>query len=260
MHLAGFIEALSKSASWEEVFGLVCRTAALLGYEKVGLFALSPEAQQAAAVASGEVTPIVISNYTHAFTCAYQQGKRYEIDPVLPLARDTITPLVWEDVLAQKELSEEQTALVSERREAGIHDEITCPIHGPRGQTFALRFARGCQEPCDRAHLSTLQVMAIHFYYAFIKFMCADVATKNSPAVLSDTGQKELPSICVLSQREQEVLLWTARGKSASSISVILELSENTVNFYVKNAMRKLGTTNRVVAVVLAVRSGLIQP
>ena len=51
-----------------------------------------------------------------------------------------------------------------------------------------------------------------------------------------------------------------AGGKSASSISVILGLSENTINFYVKNAMRKLGTTNRVVAVVLAVRAGIIQP
>ncbi|MCU0895471.1 MAG: helix-turn-helix transcriptional regulator [Rhodospirillales bacterium] len=55
-------------------------------------------------------------------------------------------------------------------------------------------------------------------------------------------------------------MLWTARGKSASSISVILDIAENTVNFYVKNAMRKLGTTNRVVAVVLAVRAGLIKP
>ena len=77
---------------------------------------------------------------------------------------------------------------------------------------------------------------------------------------LADEPQLEMPQASLLSKREQECMLWTARGKSASSISIILGLSENTINFYVKNAMKKLGTTNRVVAVVLAVRSGLIQP
>jgi LuxR family quorum-sensing system transcriptional regulator CciR len=40
---------------------------------------------------------------------------------------------------------------------------------------------------------------------------------------------------------------------------MILNISENTVNFHVKNAMRKLDTTSRTVAVVKSIRLNLIQ-
>ncbi|MGZ8996605.1 MAG: response regulator transcription factor, partial [Rhodospirillales bacterium] len=53
---------------------------------------------------------------------------------------------------------------------------------------------------------------------------------------------------------------WTARGKSAWSISQILCLSEHTVQFHLKGAMRKIGAGNRVQAVVTAIRMGLIAP
>ena len=260
MQLAGFIEALSKAGRVEELFALVCDVVAPLGYDKVGLFAMTREASEAVARACGDAFPIVISNYPETFTSTYLSEKRHKIDPAFPLALSTITPLVWDEIVGGKKLSDEQRALIGERRQAGIHNEVTCPIHGANGRIFALRFARGRTGPCDRAHLSAFQVLAIHFYYAFVKFLEADAGSSASSQGLADNSQKQSPIGCPLSQREQEVLLWTARGKSASSISVILELSENTVNFYVKNAMRKLGTTNRVVAVVLAVRSGLIQP
>ena len=40
---------------------------------------------------------------------------------------------------------------------------------------------------------------------------------------------------------------------------MILNISDNTVNFRVKNAMRNLGTTSRTVAVVKALRFNLIE-
>jgi DNA-binding CsgD family transcriptional regulator len=39
---------------------------------------------------------------------------------------------------------------------------------------------------------------------------------------------------------------------------MILKISDNTVNFHIKNAMRKLGTTSRTVAVVKAIRHNFI--
>ncbi|MGF1612009.1 MAG: LuxR C-terminal-related transcriptional regulator [Kiloniellales bacterium] len=39
---------------------------------------------------------------------------------------------------------------------------------------------------------------------------------------------------------------------------MILGISEFTVNFHLKKAMRKLGTSSRVLAVVKAIRYGLI--
>lgn len=63
----------------------------------------------------------------------------------------------------------------------------------------------------------------------------------------------------VLSEREIEVLTWTARGKSVSSIAVILGLSPDTVKTYSKRIYAKLEVSDRVGAVVKALRMGLVQ-
>jgi DNA-binding CsgD family transcriptional regulator len=260
MQFADFLEASNNATSAGEVFGLLCQVALPLGYEKVAFLALTAEAQRVLAPPERDITPILVSNYPKDFLRRYSQERRHEIDPVLILAREGLTPMVWEDVVSRMRLSEEQKLLNIERQHAGLYNEVTCPVHGPFGQTFALRFAHSQPGAYDHAHLSALQVLAIHFYYAFAR-VCRTYTEPASPPVgLADAPQIGMSGACNLALRERECLLWTARGKSASSISVILGLSENTVNFYVKNAMRKLGTTNRVVAVVLAVRSGLIQP
>lgn len=260
MQFAGFIEASNQSTSAKHVFDLLCKETSPLGYSKIGFFALAGEASDEAAPGEEESSPILISNYAEDFLRTYAKERRHEIDPLLAMVRDNLTPLVWEEVVGRMTLSEEQKLLCQERFDAGIHDEICCPVHGPGGQTFALRFAQGQPGPCDRNHLSALQVLAIHFYYAYSKHPQQPTEPADAPQGMDDGQRIPLPQACVLSPRERECMLWTARGKSASSISIILGLSENTVNFYVKNAMKKLGTTNRVIAVVLAVRAGLIEP
>ncbi|MDA9431442.1 response regulator transcription factor [Bradyrhizobium sp. CCBAU 51627] len=62
----------------------------------------------------------------------------------------------------------------------------------------------------------------------------------------------------VLSARERQCLRWVEEGKSSWAIGVILKVSENTVNFHVKNAMRKLETTTRIQCVLKARRLRLI--
>jgi LuxR family transcriptional regulator, quorum-sensing system regulator CviR len=61
-----------------------------------------------------------------------------------------------------------------------------------------------------------------------------------------------------LSSREKEVLDWLKQGKSSWDISVILGISERTVNFHVYKIMQKLGATNRPQAVAVAAHYGLI--
>lgn len=61
-----------------------------------------------------------------------------------------------------------------------------------------------------------------------------------------------------LSQREKEVLDWLKQGKSSWDISMILGISERTVNFHVYNTMRKLKATSRPQVLAAAMRLGLI--
>ncbi|HWE79686.1 MAG TPA: DNA-binding response regulator [Pseudolabrys sp.] len=57
-----------------------------------------------------------------------------------------------------------------------------------------------------------------------------------------------------LTQRETEVLLWVARGKSNRDVAEILDLSPRTVNKHLEQIFAKLGVENRASAATLAVR------
>jgi DNA-binding CsgD family transcriptional regulator len=58
-----------------------------------------------------------------------------------------------------------------------------------------------------------------------------------------------------LTQREAEVLLWIARGKSNRDIADILKLSPRTVNKHLEQIFNKIGVENRASAAALAVRA-----
>ena len=58
-----------------------------------------------------------------------------------------------------------------------------------------------------------------------------------------------------LTQREAEVLLWIARGKSNRDVAEILTLSPRTVNKHLEQIFTKLGVENRTSAAALAART-----
>ena len=58
-----------------------------------------------------------------------------------------------------------------------------------------------------------------------------------------------------LTQRESEVLLWIARGKSNRDIGDILGLSPRTVNKHLEQVYTKLGVENRASAAIKAIQS-----
>ncbi|MHA6193451.1 LuxR C-terminal-related transcriptional regulator [Pseudomonas wadenswilerensis] len=62
----------------------------------------------------------------------------------------------------------------------------------------------------------------------------------------------------VLSDREAEVLRWLADGECSKGIAARLQLSEHTVNFHIKNILRKFDSPNRTLAAARAAALGLI--
>ena len=94
-----------------------------------------------------------------------------------------------------------------------------------------------------QAHLQHMQWLALLAHKAFSKLIRAKIAS-NAPS---------------LTERELEVLRWTADGKSAQDIAEILLLSKNTVDFHIRNSINKLDVPNKTAAVVRAVLLGLFQ-
>jgi DNA-binding CsgD family transcriptional regulator len=61
-----------------------------------------------------------------------------------------------------------------------------------------------------------------------------------------------------LTPREIEVLKWHADGKTNAQISNILHITIDTVKFHTKNAIEKLGASNKTSAAVRATVLGLL--
>lgn len=61
-----------------------------------------------------------------------------------------------------------------------------------------------------------------------------------------------------LSSREAEILSLIARGDSGKEVAARLFVSKRTVDYHLSNAYLKLGVSNRVKAILVARRHGLI--
>jgi len=71
-------------------------------------------------------------------------------------------------------------------------------------------------------------------------------------------SQNSMRQRAELSQREKEVLKWLKEGRTSWEISVILRISERTVNFHINNIKQKLDVSNRTHALAVAIEQGLI--
>lgn len=76
-------------------------------------------------------------------------------------------------------------------------------------------------------------------------------------AAIAAPGAKVLPH---LTDREREVLVLMARGRSNGEICADLTLAEPTVKTHVGHVLTKLGARDRVQAVVMAYEAGLVRP
>lgn len=96
------------------------------------------------------------------------------------------------------------------------------------------------------------------------KSLRTEIILKNIVPQLHQTLErlvkhKKGNSLVPLSKREQEILKWAANGKSNWDISIILGISERTVEFHLTNIMQKLDAVNRSHAVAIALDIGLIE-
>jgi LuxR family quorum-sensing system transcriptional regulator CciR len=242
LDLSAFIEDTNCAATPEQVFDLFRRAVREFGYDKVAFAAVTPAAQ--AAVSSLLPRPALVVSCPQDWIDHYQACRYQEIDPCLLQAPARLRPYAWAELATDARLSGKQRALFCEAGEAGLGDGVCIPVHGPAGESYVVSLSGAATAADTAARLGTLQILATQLQLAYT-------------ALARNAGGDP---VVHLSDRERECLTWTARGKSAWSISQILSISEHTVQFHLKGAMKKTGAGNRVQAVVTAIRLGLISP
>ena len=136
--------------------------------------------------------------------------------------------------------------MMDDARENGVRRGLTIPIHGPGGE-FGLLGLYSQLSDHDFLRVTDetkfdAQVIAFHFHDAVRRTLIAEQA---------------VPLPIPLTEREVEILRWTAAGKTAWEIGGILKISERTVNFHIRNVMEKFGVHNKTHAAAKAMGMGL---
>ena len=236
MRLGDFIDRTLAAA---DVDGLVRTFKGALGehgYEWMACGAIGGHAIYQSALPA----PAVLVDYPLDWQRHYFDTGYVTTDPIVARAPLSRLPFAWGQL---RDLSAVNRRMFNEAREAGLRNGAVVPIHGPSGEVFVTSVVSPYPEVRAERDLHVVNLLVNQFHTAYLGLV--------EPAI---------PQLVVLTQRERECLLWSARGKSSWDIGIILSISDNTVNFHLKNAMAKLDAGTRIMAIVKAIRYGLIAP
>jgi len=103
-------------------------------------------------------------------------------------------------------------------------------------------------------------IRAVHSGDAVIAPSTTRRLIEHFAAARPDTKPTPSPLVADLTEREREVLLEVATGKSNAEIAESLFLAEATVKTHVGRILTKTGLRDRVQLVVLAYETGLVHP
>lgn len=162
-------------------------------------------------------------------------------DPVVHRAHLARRPFKWSETSPRGGFTREQKRFFEECRELGVHSGITIPIPGTGRDVdlISLSLRQREQAPPDR--MSHLYMLSVQYWLKY-----RELSDRHDPQVIPLTAQ------------ETECLRWCKEGKTNWEIGEILRISEKTVEFHLSNGMRKLGANNRITAVIIGIKMGLI--
>ncbi len=192
----------------------------------------SPEASLLSAVAT----------YSREWQTRYFLKQYFTVDPVIEKGRTAILPYDWETFPTDDPVINEFFA-DSIRHNVG-RNGISIPVRNRRNTCSIVSFnsdvKRSEWETFKKRNMIRLQHLAVLI----------------DAAVRVDT---KLPRPQIqLSRREEQCLIWAARGKTHQEIGEILSLSPTSVRSHLDTARHKLHSINLTQAVGVAVATGTI--
>lgn len=180
------------------------------------------------------------TTYPDAWMTHYKAANYMAVDPVLKPRNFRLGHLRWND---------------------GLFSDAEELWHA--AQDHGLRTgATQCLMLPNHAHsffsVSRKQANVIGPYGDEIELRLQMLLELSSLALLRVEDEMVMPREMKFSKRELEILQWTAEGKTSAEISMILSISENTVNFHQKNMQKKFDAPNKTQIACYAAAIGLI--
>ena len=192
------------------------------------------------------VAPYEVTTFPEPWRERYFARESFRHDPVISACIKSVEPLNWRDLANREDLGQNEQRVLDEAREHGLTQGLSVPVHGHNGQ-FSLVSVTSPENGRSFDKLVTEYQHEVHLMSIYLH--------SKMQARISQEASEQIN----LTSREAECLVWTAHGKTAWEISMILKISEATVNYHLKNAMRKLGVHSKAHSVAKTLILGLIQ-
>ncbi|HEV3036494.1 MAG TPA: LuxR C-terminal-related transcriptional regulator [Candidatus Angelobacter sp.] len=185
--------------------------------------------------------PFINAGFSEEWLKKYQTSNYFSCDPIKRARLSGADFLRWSDTFAKAEKRVERE-YIRQAREHDVYEGLTVGAQrNPSSQITFFSFIGTDLVTSDRDEMM-LRYLAPYLHEAMCRVSPAASASKPSP----------------LSERETEVLTWAMGGKTNWEISMILNISEHTVKFHIRNVMVKLEASSRAHAVAIALGLGLI--
>jgi LuxR family transcriptional regulator len=180
------------------------------------------------------------SNYPQAWIECYQRDDFYKQDCAANRSHSSTMPVLWSDDLYREAPHFRQQAC-----EHGLRHGWTQSLHDRQHNESQVSVAR----PAGEVSQAELYDKA-----GKVQWLCHTLH-----AVISEHHLSLLcPPSPKMSERELEVLKWSAAGKTAADVACILSLSQSTVNFHIRSVITKTNASNKAGAIAIATLRGLI--
>lgn len=187
----------------------------------------------------------VMSGWPDEYQLIYAERDYVLRDPTVAHCQTSTAPIIWTPEIYPRESLE----VMEESRRYGLSHGLSVAVHGLSRTKSMLSLARDQRFDGDPAE--TRRVLA----GARVLATCAHMALED--LLVPSLVQQEFPT--KLTPREHEIMQYVANGKGSEVIGDLLGLSKATVEFHVKNMLRKLGVASRLQGVARAVALGLVR-
>lgn len=184
---------------------------------------------------------VMFNNYPLAWQQNYQEKGYLAADPTVQHGMRSLLPVLWSD-----DLFVNARDLWEDARSFGLNYGWAQSSRDANGVGGMLTLARSGEQ------FSDLELDDKSLKMSWLTQVAHLGLSQQITATLIPEAQVKL------TDREVEVLRWTADGKTSGEIAEIMRITERTVNFHIRNAMLKLNAANKTSATVRAAVLGLL--
>lgn len=234
------LEAIEASQDIDTIFSLITAYASEWGMDYMLIANMAYISDVDTIEDAAERANFLRSSYPNAWLTRYIERAYIRVDPVVSHCQISTRPFTYAD--AYKNNTSEQEAFRSDAEKHGMIYGYIIPMHIHDQEHGIVTYVSKTD-----IELTTLAKTCLE--------ITARVAYHHIAALSKPVSQKDNP---VLTEREKQILLLVAQGKTNWEVGEIIKLSEYSVRDYMVELSQKLDTSNRTHTVTRALQLGLI--